>query len=89
MENVNMWVKQLPIGDCEESWIKNSPNVTVVHCSIVFENYQDKKGFTDFNEYMKDGSYQSKYKRSQDSIQPKYVVEKTRIFGFIMSFVGN
>ena len=37
MENVNMWVKELPVHQDDESWTVHSPNVTFARRSITFE----------------------------------------------------
>ncbi len=34
MENVNKWVKELPLGDTQESWVLHSPNVMLAQRCI-------------------------------------------------------
>ena len=89
MENVNMWVKALPIGDNEDSWVLHSPNVTLAHKCILFEKEEYKKGRIDFDDAMNNKVYDTINVADVNSIEPRKVIEKCRLFEFIMKFFGN
>ena len=55
MENVNMWVKALPLGDDEDSWLNHSPNVMAARRCALFVKQEYKRGIVDFETLLKEG----------------------------------
>ena len=69
MENVNMWVKALPVNQAEESWTIHSPNVTLARRSILFEHSEYKRGLLDFEKLL-----------YQDKIEEKTLILISMLF---------
>ena len=88
MENVNMWVKQLPIGDTQDSWYQHSSNVMVARRSIIFENEEYKRGFTDFNKAIENEKFEQYKKMDSKYVEPRKVVERTILFEFNVKYFG-
>ena len=55
MENVNMWIKGLPLGDDKDLWLLHSPNVTLARKCLLFDHNEYKHGHFDFEKYVNDG----------------------------------
>ena len=88
MENVNMWVKQLPIGDNQDSWYQHSSNVMIARRSIIFENEEYKRGYTDFNKAIETDTFDSYKKIDSKYVEPRKVMERTILFEFIVKYFG-
>ena len=89
MENVNMWVKALPLGDDRESWVVHSPNVMVARKCLLFEKMEYRRGHVDFEHLVKTGvSTQRQYKDSA-YVAPRRIIEKQRVYEFLTLYFGK
>ena len=89
MENVNMWVKALPLNDDQESWVVHSPNVMVARKCLLFEKAEYKRGLLDFEHLVKTGNITERQYDRSGYVQPRKIIEKQRVFEFLMLYVGN
>ena len=71
MENVNMWVKSLPLGDDQESWAIHSPNVTVAQRCRLFDSIEYKRGLTNFEKLLEDGTHEYREYDTNKYVPPK------------------
>ena len=89
MENVNMWVKELPVHQDDESWTVHSPNVTFARRSITFEKNEYKRSSIDFKSLFEDGTMKSREVNQNKYVEPRKLVEKQRVFEFVTKFLGD
>ena len=89
MENVNMWVKSLPLGDDRESWEVHSPNVMVARRCLLFEKVHYKRGIIDYEKLVESGVTVERECNDSKYVTPRKVVEKQRVFEMIMKYVGS
>ena len=76
MENVNMWVKNLPLGEDQESWAMHSPNVTVAQRCRLFDQNEYKRGITNFEKLLYEGTEELRELNKNKYVLPKKIVEK-------------
>ena len=81
---MNIWVKQLPIGDNQDSWYQHSSNVMIARRSIMFENEEYKRGCTAFNKAIDTENFNSHKKIDSKYVEPRKALERTIIFEFIV-----
>ena len=86
MENVNMWVKNLPLGDDRESWAMHSPNVTVAQRCRLFNQNEYKRGITNFEKLIEDDIFENRVIDKNKYVPPRKLVEKKRIFECLMIY---
>ena len=86
MENVNMWVKDLPIGNTQESWTTHSPNVTLARKCLLFQKNEYKKTIFDYNKAIEENVFQERHSNNSKYVIPRKTVEKQRIFEFLMLY---
>ena len=87
MENVNMYVKQLPLDSSEESWIAHSPNVMVARRSINFVEQEYRRGLLDFEQAIDDDALpQYNSQTHTQYIEPRKNVERSRLFEFVSKY---
>ena len=86
MENVNMWVKHLPLGDDQESWAMHSPNVTVAQRCRLFDQNEYRRGITNFEKLLDSGTQEYRCLNKNKYVQPRKTVEKKRIFECLMLY---
>ena len=89
MENVNMWVKGLPLGDNEESWVLHSPNVTLARKCLQFDKVEYRRGLINFDKYIEDGVFEEREYTKSLYVSPRKSVEKKRIFEFLVKYVNK
>ena len=89
MENVNMWVKALPLGGNKKSWKVYSPNVMTARRCMLFEKNEYKRGLINFEKLEKDGTYEEHKYNNSTYVEHRKRVEKKRVFEFFMKYVGD
>ena len=67
MENINMFVKKLPIDSSDQSWIVHYPNVMVARRSLNFVDQEYRRGLLNFGQAIDDDELPeyAKYTHSQ------------------------
>ena len=89
MENINMWVKMLPVGQDPESWILHIPNVTLARRCVLFETSEYKRGLLNYDEFEETGSFEYRQVHNDLYVEPKKRIEKARIFELLTKFLGS
>ena len=86
MENVNLWVKMLPVNHNPMSWITHSNNVTLARKCMYFENQEYKRGSIDFEHLLEHGEIKKRNISATKYVEPNKKTEKERVFEFIVTF---
>ena len=89
MENVNMWVKSLPLGDDKESRVLHSPNVTLARKCHLFEKIEYRRGLINFEKLVKEGVTVERDHKHSEYVCPKKQIEKQRVFEFLTVYFGE
>ena len=63
MENINMWVKQLPVSHDPETWTTHSPNVTLARRCILFEANEYRRNLINFEHLLEHGIVRNRTNR--------------------------
>ena len=83
MENINMWVKKLPVNHDPKTWITHSPNVCLAQRCVTFEKNEYKRAFINFENMIEDGTINDRKVADSKYVEPKKHTEKQRVFEFI------
>ena len=86
MENVNMWVKSLPLGDDTDSWVNHSPNVVAARRCLLFDRVEYRRGLVNFEKLIDEKVTEEREYNRNKYVPPRKVVEKKRMFEFLMSY---
>lgn len=89
MENVNMWVKKLPVNQDPKSWMIHSPNVTLAQRCQLFENDEYKRSHLNFSNLLEYGTVEEEHTKKNQYVEPRKCIEKSRVFEFISKTLGN
>ena len=89
MENINMWVKKLPVNHDPKSWITHSPNVCLAQRCVSFEKSEYKQGFINLEKMLKDGIVTERKYTNASYVEPKKAIEKQRVFEFLSKILGE
>ena len=89
MENINMWVKKLPVNHDPKSWITHSPNVFLAQRCVSFERAEYKRGFINLEKMLKYGIVTDRKDTNAKYVEPKKTIEKQRVFEFITKVIGD
>lgn len=73
-----MWVKALPLGNNEDSWILHSPNVMLARQCINFEQEEYRRGLLNFDKVMKEGVFEVEKKSVSAYVEPRKNREQSR-----------
>ena len=80
MENVNMWVKALPLGNDQESWVVHSPNVMLARQCINFESDEYRRGLINFDKAIEKGVIEVDSNKQSLSVEPRKNRERSRLY---------
>ena len=83
MENVNMWVKKLPVNHDPKSWVTHSPNVCLAQRCVAFEKAEYKRGFINLEKMLKYGIITDRNDCDTKYVEPKKTIEKQHVFEFV------
>ena len=89
MENVNMWVKSLPLGDDNDSWLLHSPNVVLARKCLLFDRVEYRRGLLNFDKLIEEGVVVDRDYNRSNYVKPKKTIEKQRVFEFLISYFGT
>ena len=89
MENVNMWVKSLPLNDDKQSWLLHSANVSVARRCMLFEKFEYKRGIIDFERLVDEGIMTERKYDHNKYVSSSKTTEKQRIFECLTSYFGQ
>jgi hypothetical protein len=84
MENVNKWVKELPLGDTQESWILHSPNVMLAQRCIKFEKNQNRRGLINFDSINENSDVTMDVLSLSRYVEPRKNRERSRLYEYYM-----
>jgi hypothetical protein len=87
MENINMYVKQLPIDSSQDSWVIHSPNVLLARQSINFVDQEYRRGLLNFEDAIENDELPeyNTFKHNK-FVEPRKNVERKRIFEFLSKY---
>ena len=71
MENVNMWVKSLPLGDDNDSWLLHSPNVVLARKCLLFDRVEYRRGLLNFDKLIEEGVVVDRDYNRLNYVKPK------------------
>ena len=89
-ENINLYMKKLPLGTTIASWKKHSPNVMCAHQAINFEKHEHIKHRINYESIENnDEEITSSYLASQNTSIPRQNVERFRLYEFCVKMFHN
>ena len=88
MENVNMWMKGLPLSPSIESWQFHSPNIVLAKRCDNYVKMNNKRGKVDTeNSTVESGLGEARLSalKEKKTVVPSYQIEKSRLFELIVN----
>ena len=89
MENVNMWVKNLPLNDEQDSWVNHSPNVNAARRCLLFDRVEYKRGLVNFEKLIDERIFEQREYDRNKYVPPQKKIEKKRVFEFLTLYFGE
>ena len=89
MKNVNMWVKSLPLGDDNESWLNHSPNVALARRCLLFDRVEYKRGLVNFEKLIDERVTIEREYDHNKYVPPNKQIEKKRMFEFLILYFNE